>query len=647
MTTQEYIQENERRKEKLFPYYNPITGDGSPIPRFPVRINEKTTLYIPDVCKAVFPDELCENLPLYCKNIGCDVSDMLTWVEQIRYDFDFEFYAAKTQTIKDRKSGKDIRFTLNAPQRLVHTVVHNLLFSDEPVRIDILKARKWGGSTYVEMLFNWIQNRIKVGWNSVIVTDVEDQARGLRGMITKFAKNYPAELGTVTLAPFEGSTKNKYITERDCIISIGSMQKPDTLRSGTTYLAHLSEIGLWKATLGKKPEDLIQTVLEMVMPSPWTCIFRESTAKGSGTYFEKIWLQDKRGESNYTPIFIPWYIEGTNTLPVKDVEKFIASWNDYDKFCWEKGATIEGINWYKTKLKDYSGDHWRMMSENPTTDTEAFQSSGNRVFRQEDVAKARKNNTPAEYIGDIVADAPKGPGAFKNIRFVANPKGPLKIWVMPDEENKIANRYVIPMDIGGRWEGADWSVIRVIDRFELMRGGVPEAIATYCNHIDHDLLAWKGAQIAYWYNKGLFVPESNSLDKEGTEGDHGLTILNEIAKHYPNLYCRTSPEKIRNGAPAMWGFHTNAKTKPMVIATLNSAWRDDEYVEYDEAVCNEGDSYEIKTDGSYGAVDGANDDHLMSTAIGLTVSAEMPMPYRIKETTVRKERAVTRSAAVI
>ncbi len=647
MTPSEYIRENEKRKGKLFPYYDPLTGIGSLIPRFEIVLSAKTSLFIPLVVKHLFPDDLCANLPVYCKKMGIPVSDMLTVLEHTRYNCDFEYYAAKTSVIKDKRSGKDILFVLNNPQRKVHAIVHELLFSNLPVRIDILKSRKWGGSTYVQMLFNWIQNQIKTGWNSCIVTDIEDQARGLRGMTTKYAKNFPSDLGSITLTPFEGSTKNKYIAERDCIISIGSMQKPDSLRSGTTYLEHLSEIGLWKATLGKKPEDLIQTLLEMVMPEPWTCIFRESTAKGTGTYFEKIWLNDKSGDSNYTPIFIPWWIEETNMTPIKDIPAFISSFTEYDLFCWNQGATLEGINWYKNKLKDYGGDHWRMMAENPTTDSEAFQSSGSRTFRQVDVAKARINNMDPIFVGDIIGDAQKGKEAFKNLRFEPNPTGPLKIWVFPDMENKIAHRYVVPMDIGGRWKGADWSVIRVLDRAEILGGGVPEAILTYTSHIDHDLLAWKGAQIAYAYAKGLYVPESNSLDKDSTEGDHGLTILKEIAAYYDNLYCRTSPEKIRQGAPLMYGYHTNVKTKPALIATINAAWRDENYIEYDSTVCDEGDSYETKIDGTYGAVDGGHDDKLMCTAIGLDVSNEMPRPYRIEGKKIQGTRAVNKGAAVL
>lgn len=650
MTTKEYIEENQRRKEALFPPYNPSTGEGSPIPRFEIKLNTKTSLFLPTIIENLIPEKAKDNLPKYCEEINIPVEQMLIYIEQLRYMYDFEFYAYKIIKIKDKVSGGDVPFILNNPQRKVFKIIYDKIINNKPVRIDILKARKWGGSTLVNGLFNWIQAEVKTGWNSCIVTDVEEQARGIRAMTTKFSLNYPQEKGTFTLAPHEGSTKNKYIPERDCTISIGSMQKPDSLRSGTTYLVHLSEIGLWKSTLGKKPEDLIQTVLEMVSEDvPWTCIFRESTAKGVGTYFQKIWLQDKKGDSNYTPVFIPWYIEETNTKKVTDYDKLIKSFNEYDLFCWNEGATLEGINWYKSKLRNYAGDHWRMQSENPTTDVEAFQSTGSRTFRQEDVQKARRWNREPDFVGDIVSRTglSRGKKCLTELEFVANPIGPLKIWLMPPTDNKIAHRFVVPMDIGGRWKGADWSVIRVLDRAEMIGGGVPEAILTYTNHIDMDLLAWKGAQIATAYQKALYVPESNSLDKEGTEGDHTLSILNEISKEYDNLYCRTSPEKIREGVPAMYGFHTNTKTKPALISNLNAAIREEDYIENDAEVCDEMDAYETKIDGTYGAVDGSHDDKLMCTAIGLEVSNQMPRPYKVEEKKIKREKAIKRTAAVI
>ena len=74
------------------------------------------------------------------------------------------------------------------------------------------------------------------------------------------------------------------LVDRDCVVSIGSMQKPDSLRSGDMKMAHLSEVGLWKKTKERKPEDVIQTILGSVPREPFTVVVLESTAKGIGNF---------------------------------------------------------------------------------------------------------------------------------------------------------------------------------------------------------------------------------------------------------------------------------------------------------------------------------------------------------------------------
>ena len=78
-----------------------------------------------------------------------------------------------------------------------------------------------------------------------------------------------------------------------------------------------------------------------------------------------------------------------------------------------------------------------------------------------------------------------------------------------------------------------------------------------------------------FYNKALVAVETNSLDKdENTEGSHFLTVLDEIVPHYSNLYMRTDPEKVRQGLPVQYGFHTNVNTKSMIINRHKAALRE-------------------------------------------------------------------------
>ena len=85
-----------------------------------------------------------------------------------------------------------------------------------------------------------------------------------------------------------------------------------------------------------------------------------------------------------------------------------------------------------------------------------------------------------------------------------------------------------------------------------MYGGVPEVVAQWYGHIDHDLLVWKSAQIASYYNKALLVIESNTLETEDTDGEHTEYILETLNGVYPNLYSRTDPTNKRRCSYSFW-----------------------------------------------------------------------------------------------
>ena len=256
----------------------------------------------------------------------------------------------------------------------------------------------------------------------------------------------------------------------------------------------------------------------------------------------------------------------------------------------------------------------------------------------------------------MYADADEGKNALKNLRFVEDRQGVLWIWEKPeiDEDEKVTNRYLTVVDVGGRSSKADWSVIVVFDRLFMAEGGRPAVVAQWYGHCDIDLLAWKAAQIAAFYDNSLLVIESNTLethDKErDVDGDQSQFILNQIKGVYPNLYARKqSEEDILQGLPTKYGFHTNVATKPMVISTMVKVIRENLYVERDARCLDEYLTYEKKPNGAYGAIIGKHDDLLMTRAIGLHICFyEMELPKFVKRTKrmlVKKKNAV--SAATI
>ncbi|MEG2371077.1 MAG: hypothetical protein RSB23_07955, partial [Alistipes sp.] len=208
-------------------------------------------------------------------------------------------------------------------------------------------------------------------------------------------------------------------------------------------------------------------------------------------------------------------------------------------------------------------DDWRMKCEFPSTPQEAFATTGHAVHDPMQIEAMRINCRPPKYVGELHADAAYGELSIDtSLSFMPCDNGTLCLWALPDKTKRILNRYVVSMDIGGKNEKADWTVISVIDRYMMLLGGDEECIGTYRFHLDQDLAIWKGIQLAKFFNNALFVPEFNSLDTKITEGDHSYTILDEAVGIYDNIYYRDDPTKIKEGLPPHYGFHKTRSNYP-------------------------------------------------------------------------------------
>ena len=266
------------------------------------------------------------------------------------------------------------------------------------------------------------------------------------------------------------------------------------------------------------------------------------------------------------------------------------------------------------------------------------------LFRSiDDMQRAYKKEP--KYTADIIVDGNKNRHTVSksSISIRTDNDGDLKIWNVPDIL-KVENRYLVSVDIGGKSSTSDYTVMTVIDRFGLIPTvkGKPRVVARWRGHVRHDKLAWMAAALAHYYGDALLVIESNTADREknnNTEGDHFGSILNEIADYYDNLYQRTtSPEDVTDNVLAKFGFQTNKLTKGWVIDNLEQYVDDMLWIEPDREMYHELRIYERHDDGSLGNIvgNGNHDDVLMSTAIGLWVSAnDMDKPrWKPKKETV-------------
>lgn len=657
MTDQDnIILENKSRRAKMMAPYNPGIGSGSPIERIKIDFFHANVHYV-----VYFPKQMYEEMPglhklkeegSIEKTVGTDdflvTQAFVNDLNNMRFKYDFEFWAYVCAKIQDKETKREIPFILNRAQRRLFFHFEKMRLERKPIRVILLKARQWGGSTLTQVYMAWMQLIVKTNWHSAIIADVDDQSRNIRGMYKRLGRLYPKQFGSITFIPYEGSSKTKVIKERNCIVGVGSAQEPDSLRSYDFSMLHLSEVGVWKSTPQRSAEDLVQSIRSTVPTIPDSLIVIESTAKGVGNFFHREWQAAKKGTSSYDPVFVPWFEIERYQNPVRDYVEFL-NWmgtETYAKYLWTAGATLEGIKWYYDTKNGENYDDWRMKTEFPSNDTEAFQSTGRTVFNPEYIANTRKTCCKPERIGELIADAQTGKDSLKNISFQENPKGNLWIWSMPDLEEMIAYRYALFGDIGGRTEGADYSVLRVIDRYWMMEGGKPEIVATWRGHVDQDIFAWIAAQVGTFYGIGLLAIETNSLrTRRATEGDHFITILDEIAPHYSKLFARTDPEKIRMRVPIKYGFHTNSGTKSLIINTLNAALREGLYVEKDERACDEMATLEYKMDGTIGAVEGSHDDIAITTAGVVWMSLKfMSLPVITKPFTTSKDIIISEAS---
>lgn len=669
----EILRENERRNAEIHAPFNPYTGEGAvgerrkvAIDDFPIRTQYLPVgmLQVPLVAKLIKAGSI-EKFTINVLNSEYSETERMKVIEQfvrVRIRYDFCFWAAMFVYIKNKGGGDDVLFKLTRPQRRFVARLEELRLAGKPIRIILLKARQWGGSTVSQLYMAWLMLVHKVGLNSLIIAHQGTATDEIKDMFDRMIKRYPVGLLYELGASYDNNEPKMVavgksgaifrVPQRNCKVKLGTAERPDSCRGGDYNLVHCSEVGIWKKTDGKSPEDIVRSACSGILLEPYTMIVYESTANGTGNFFQREYDAAKRGQSQFEAMFVSWFDIEKYSMPIDDLVAFAIHLYEnrnnenenstreesgrYLWWLWNMGATLEGINWYIKERAKYN-DHGQMASEYPSDDIEAFVHSGARVFDKYKVEALRPACRPPRYIGDVYADADEGEDALRNIRFAEDHQGMLWIWALPeiDEQVEIANRYLTIVDIGGRWKKADWSVIVVIDRLFMMDGGKPSVVAQWYGHIDMDRLAWKAVQVAAFYDNALLVIESNTAETKdknrNVDGDQSFYILNQIKGVYNNMYARKqSEDDIINKVPRKYGFHTNVSTKPMIISTLVKVVREAMYVERDVRCLDEYITYE-KVGSSFGAIPGKHDDLLMTRAIGMHICFyEMDMPTECK-----------------
>lgn len=303
---------------------------------------------------------------------------------------DFPKFAAEFLVIRP-KSGQIKKFILNRAQLHAHEKIEAQLLEKGFVRAMILKGRQQGMSTKIQGRYFW-KVITKRGMKAYILTHEAEATKNLFDMTQRYYDNLPQGL----CAPADkASSKELYIRKYDSGYAVGTAGNKGAGRSQTIQLFHGSEVAFWP-----NAEDHAKGVLQAVSNEPGTEIILESTANGIGNYFHQMWKAAESGQSEYIPIFIPWYWQNEYSsseagFSPTEEEDFLLSMYEED------GLTRRHLSWRRLKIAEFSNDHdigvESFKQEYPFNANEAFLNPIANVFiNSKHVVRARKERVESD-----------------------------------------------------------------------------------------------------------------------------------------------------------------------------------------------------------------------------------------------------------
>ena len=523
-------------------------------------------------------------------------------------------------------TGELVPFSLNPVQEILHYMMERQLKDLEHVRMIVLKARRFGVSTYVQGRFfrHAAMNHnkvVQITTHSKAATDV------MFSMARTMEQNLPPEI----------KPQMRYSGKRDLhwgseggglnsSYSLSTVGGREVRGSKIDYL-HCSEVASWS----QGGEDYLLGLLNCVVQGYDTEAVIESTASGVGGGYHDMFWDAHDGNSGWEAVFFPWYIYEPYSKPFDSDEEedifrdslgkdpryggeeesgllgTVCEFDVGEKESLSFEVTLENLHWRRQCIKTQcQNDLRKFHQEFPSNARQAFVTTGRSVFDLDVLtdmvlsSEKRQREAPSEGFYIPVQAYKEGRVKEKYI-IEAMEEGDLQVWNRPlkDKEYRIGVDVSEGLEIG---RDTDWSVAVVLDATTY------EEVALLRTKIDPDLLAWQLTSIGRWYNNAqLFVERNN----------HGLVTLKFLSDvHlYPNIYSEKILDERSSRTARKIGFHTTVKSKPLIIDYLKELIREREITLHSPKVIDELQTFANMPNGKMAAQPGSHDDCVMALAI--------------------------------
>ena len=316
-----------------------------------------------------------------------------------------------------------------------------------------------------------------------------------------------------------------------------------------------------------------------------------------------IWIEEasELRESDFNQLDIrlrtscPWYLQ------------IILSFNPVSVTHWLKARFFDRAD-PRARVHESTYRDNRFLSEQAVQTLEAFRETdeyyyrvyclgqwgitGRTVFDAGAVAARLQELAPPERTGrfEYLDDGL----TLSDIRWADDPGGSIRVYREPEQ----GVPYVIGADTAG--EGSDSFVAQVLDN----RTG--EQVCTLRRQGDEDVFARQVYCLGMWYNAALI----------GIEANWSTYPIRELERlRYPNQYVRERVDDFTHAVRKSFGFWTNSKTRPVILAELIRAAREDIRIVCDRTTLEEMLTFVRGEDSRPRAEEGAHDDCVMALAI--------------------------------
>ena len=486
------------------------------------------------------------------------------------YKDDFALFSKEQIRIITKNASQGfVPFEFNQAQSIINGKLESQLQETGKVRAIVLKARQQGISTYCAARVFW-KTFFTPYTRSVVMAHDSATSDALFNMSRNIIDNMeePPALN-------KSNAKEILFEHNKSGYRLYTAGAKEAGRGTTPTIAHLSEVGFWQFD-----EQILAGLFQGISQEVGTEVILESTANGASGEFYRLYQGAMRGENEYIPIFLPWFItpEYRRTAP-EEMELTTEEWELLEKYDLDN----DQLYWRRLKIGE-SGER-KFKQEYPSSPEEAFLVTGNSVFDQEKV------NNIEVHAPDYVREFDTNSNYFEDAR-----EGHLELWVPP----RFEDRFIIGADVA-LGVGQDYSTAVVLNKERQVCALFRDNFTDPSNF--GDILFYLGR----YFNNALLAVESNSL---------GIATLNRLKQmNYINLYYQTKAASLLDDEGGKPGFRTTISTKPMIIGNLKRAIEEDDININSDVIVQELRTYVSADNGSTNALAGNFDDTVMALAI--------------------------------